>query len=218
MADKLLGLTSADRFFGSSKLFFSYALGNSLFAGLKWAGGSAGAQSPFPSKPVHIFVPYAAGGGVDILARTLGDAVTVEGSTDGIRVEREHLDNVSIKLGTPDDPRLPLASFDRIFLIHMYHEVSEPYAFLWRLRPALRPGGKVIVVDVDRPTDAHGIPPGLLFCEFGAIGFRLTRFERKPELQGYYAQFEAAGDRPSPSEIKPCGGPAAAASRDRSRR
>ena len=125
----------------------------------------------------------------------------------GIRVEREHLDNVSIKLGAPDDPRLPENSFDRIFLIHMYHEVSEPYAFLWRLRPALRPGGKVIVVDVDRPTGEHGIPPPLLFCEFASVGFRLSQFERKPELQGYYAQFETAGNRPVPAAIKPCGAP-----------
>jgi ubiquinone/menaquinone biosynthesis C-methylase UbiE len=122
----------------------------------------------------------------------------------GDRVQRERLDNVSIKLGAPDDPRLPAGSFDRIFLVHMYHEVGEPYAFLWRLRPALRRGGRVIVVDVDRPTGEHGIPPALLFCEFGAVGFRLTQFIRKPELQGYYAQFEAAGDRPAPEAIKPC--------------
>src|SRR5438067_1355399 len=38
--------------------------------------GSAFAQTIFPSRPVHIFVPYPAGGGVDVLTRTLGDVVS----------------------------------------------------------------------------------------------------------------------------------------------
>lgn len=132
----------------------------------------------------------------------------------GTRVERERLDNVSIKLGMEDDPGLPANSFDRIFLVHMYHEVTEPYAFLWRLRPALRKGGQIIVVDVDRPTDQHGIAPGLLFCEFGQVGFRLVEFVRKPELAGYYAQFEAQGDRPAPDQIRPCRHPGETAAGD----
>ena len=120
------------------------------------------------------------------------------------RVERERLDNVSIKRGDVDNPRLPEASFDRIFMVHMYHEITEPYAFLWHMRPALRPGGQVIVVDVDRPSGQHGIDPQLLFCEFQRVGYRLVEFDRKPEIAGYYAQFEAVGDRPEPQEIEPC--------------
>src|SRR6201747_3253810 len=38
--------------------------------------GVALAEPGFPSKPVHIFVPYAAGGAVDVLTRTLGDVVS----------------------------------------------------------------------------------------------------------------------------------------------
>ena len=40
------------------------------------ADGTVSAQPAFPTKPVHIFVPYPAGGAVDILTRTLGDAVS----------------------------------------------------------------------------------------------------------------------------------------------
>lgn len=122
----------------------------------------------------------------------------------GRRVERERLDNVSIKLGREDDPQLPADSFDRIFLVHMYHEVTEPYAFLWRLWPALAEGGQVIVVDRDRPTDQHGIPPLLLSCEFEAVGFRLVEFLEKPDIRGYFARFERAEKRPEPAEIRPC--------------
>jgi tripartite-type tricarboxylate transporter receptor subunit TctC len=43
---------------------------------LATTAGTALAEPGFPSKPVHIFVPYAAGGGVDVLTRTLGDVVS----------------------------------------------------------------------------------------------------------------------------------------------
>lgn len=121
-----------------------------------------------------------------------------------VRVQRERLDNVAIVHGAEDNPRLPPDSFDRVFLVHMYHEVTEPYAFLWRLRPALKEDGQVIVVDVDRPTGDHGIPPALLFCEFAAVGYTLAAFIRRPELAGYYARFEATDPRPDPQDIVAC--------------
>jgi SAM-dependent methyltransferase len=120
------------------------------------------------------------------------------------RVLRERLDNVSIKLGAPDDPRLPANSFDRVFLVHMYHEVEEPYAFLWRLWPALRTGGEVIVVDRDRPTHQHGMPIKQLICEMQAVGFKPMSFDDKPSAGGYYASFRRMDKRPEPGAIKAC--------------
>ena len=120
------------------------------------------------------------------------------------RVQRERLDNVAIKLGQPNDPLLPPASFDRIFLIHMYHEITRPSEFLWNMRPALKRDGRVVVVDADRTTDRHGTPPRLLVCEFSAIGYEMTRFERLPDSESYFAQFEARGPRPEPEDIPVC--------------
>jgi len=122
----------------------------------------------------------------------------------GERIARDRLDNVAIKEGGIDDPRLPANSFDRIFMVHMYHEITEPYAFIWRMRHALRPGGQVIVVDRDRPTNRHGIPPKLLFCEFAAVGYRLMEFEERPEVGAYFARFELEAKAPAPTAIRTC--------------
>lgn len=122
----------------------------------------------------------------------------------GQRVNRENWTNVSVKLGTPENPKLPENSFDRVFLVHMYHEIEEPYAFLWHMRPALKAGGEVIVVDAMRPTAQHGTPPRLLTCEFGSVGYQLISLEVRPEAGGYLARFRAVGGRPAPEAIRPC--------------
>ena len=137
--------------------------------------------------------------------RVLGQDIVAEVIDQlGRRVTRENWANVSVKLGTPDDPKLPEASFDRVMMVHMYHEIAEPYAFLWRLYPALKQAGQVIVVDLNRPTEQHGTPLPLLRCEFEAIGFRFVGMEPRTAAGGYLARFAPGTRRTPPDEITPC--------------
>ena len=120
------------------------------------------------------------------------------------RVAREDLANVSVKLGEPNDPKLPEASFDRVLMVHMYHEIEQPYEFLWRLRPSLKPDGLVVVVDANRRTQDHGTPPALLKCEFAAVGYTQVDMDDMPSAGGYLATFKATGPRPKPEAIRAC--------------
>lgn len=120
------------------------------------------------------------------------------------RVQRERLDNVAVSLGMPANPMLPQHSFDRIFLVHMYHEVTKPYEFLWNLRESLKPGGQVIVVDSDRPVKRHGMPPRQLMCEFAALGLKPARAVRLAGSDAYFTAFRVVSPRPRPGDIKPC--------------
>ena len=106
--------------------------------------------------------------------------------------------NIDVILGTPDNPRLPQASVDRALLVHMYHEITQPYALLYNLFPALKPGSRVGVVDVDRPTSSHGTPPALLKCEMSAAGYDQVEFHTLEV--GYLAVFAPVKQR-SPGEV-----------------
>ncbi len=132
----------------------------------------------------------------DIVPQTIQDLAR--------RVQRERLDNVAVKTGQTNDPQLPDASFDRVLLIHMYHEIPMPSEFLWHLHDDLKRGGSIVVVDADRPTDRHGTPPRLLVCEFNAVGYELKRFDRLPDTESYFASFEPRGPKPAPEDIPYC--------------
>jgi ubiquinone/menaquinone biosynthesis C-methylase UbiE len=123
------------------------------------------------------------------------------------RVQRDRLDNVAVKLGTPDDPMLPARSFDRIFLVHMYHEVQSPYAFLWHMREGLKPDGLVIVVESDRPVNRHGLPPAQVKCEFAAVGMDPVKTKVLTSREDYFMAFRLARPRPAPEQIQGCTAP-----------
>jgi ubiquinone/menaquinone biosynthesis C-methylase UbiE len=146
------------------------------------------------------------------LARRLGESGQVIATDvtpeylEGLkqRVSREGLSNVSFVLGGFDDARLPPASVDIALMVRMYHEIEQPYAFLWRLRDSLKDGGVVAVSERDRPTQNHGIPPELLRCEFEAVGYKQVAFTQLGPGIGYLALFAPSRTKPEPSEIVTC--------------
>lgn len=146
------------------------------------------------------------------LARRLGSGATIY-ATDvqaeyldrlGARLRREGIGSVQLILGLPRDPRLPPRSVDVAILSHMYHEIENPYEFLYRLRSALAPGARVAIIDVDRPTADHGIPPGLLRCELAAVGYRQVDFAWLAPADGYLAVFTLPETPPPVEAIRPC--------------
>ncbi|MCU0648935.1 MAG: methyltransferase domain-containing protein [Gemmatimonadaceae bacterium] len=119
------------------------------------------------------------------------------------RVTKQGLSNVRVVFGRPHDPQLPPASIDAALLIHMYHEIEQPFGLLYHLIPSLVPGGRIAVLDLDRPTWGHGTPPALLRCELGAMGFREVGWEWLRDGE-YVALFEAppVARRPTPEELR----------------
>jgi protein-L-isoaspartate O-methyltransferase len=112
-------------------------------------------------------------------------------------VKETGLGNIDIVEGAAGDPRLPPASIDAAIMVHMYHEIQQPMALLARLTPAFKPGGRLGIEELDRPTEAHGTPPKLLTCELAAAGYRLVDLKPLQGGLGYFAVFAApASARP----------------------
>jgi ubiquinone/menaquinone biosynthesis C-methylase UbiE len=62
-------------------------------------------------------------------------------------VTRAKVDNVTPVLGTIDDPKLPAGSIDLAIMVDVYHEFSEPQKMLQRIREALKPDGRLVLLE-----------------------------------------------------------------------
>lgn len=123
------------------------------------------------------------------------------------RVAQAGLANVRVGLGELGDPRLPRNSVDVALMIHMYHEIEQPFALLANLTPNLRPGGRLGIVDVDDATERHGTPRALLECELAAVGYRPVAFHWllvQPPRSEYLAIFEPPATPLPPESVHAC--------------
>jgi predicted methyltransferase len=63
------------------------------------------------------------------------------------RIARERLTNVTLVLGEPANPRLVKESIDLALMVDVYHELADPQAVLLHIRDALKPRGRLVLIE-----------------------------------------------------------------------
>lgn len=107
------------------------------------------------------------------------------------RAQHESLANVKTILSRSDDPLLPNDAVDAVLLLKTYHEVADPVALLRHLRPALKPGAKVGVIDRNGNGTDHGVGREIVVKEAAEAGYRLLKAYDfvKPDDMDYFLVF-----------------------------
>jgi predicted methyltransferase len=100
------------------------------------------------------------------------------------RLEDEGIRNVFVVKGTATDPRLPERTLDAALIINAYHEMTDHQQVLVALRSALKPDGRLVIVepisDVKRngtraeQTREHEIAPEFVQADARSAGFRIV--------------------------------------------
>jgi len=101
----------------------------------------------------------------------------------GRRLALRKITNVTLVQGTIDDPKLDPASVDLEIMVDVYHELSQPQAMLRRLRAALKPGGRLVLLEYRKedPTVPikfeHKMSVAEAKMELEAEGFALAKVD-----------------------------------------
>lgn len=105
------------------------------------------------------------------------------------RARRDRVENVFTVLGTPSDPNLPPSSVDLLFMVDVYHELEFPRELMLKVRAALKPDGRVALIEY-RAEDpkvmikpVHKMTERQIVRELTAVGFRHVKTVRTLPLQ-----------------------------------
>jgi ubiquinone/menaquinone biosynthesis C-methylase UbiE len=114
------------------------------------------------------------------------------------RVERENLSSrVITRLGTPSNPGLPQGALDAVLIVDAYQEMEDKVALLRNVARALKPGGRLGIINFTREGGGPGPPmdervdPERVMRDADAAGLRLVSRERFLRYQ-YMLVFERA--------------------------
>ena len=142
-------------------------------------------------KPGMVVADIGAGSGyyASRMARRVGPSGRVyatdiqQGMIDLLdrRIRSEGLANVTTVLGGIDEPKLPAGAIDLAIMVDVYHELQQPQIFLQRLKPAFKPGGRLVLIEFRKEDpkvpilEVHKMSVAEVKQELEAEGFVLDR-------------------------------------------
>jgi len=97
------------------------------------------------------------------------------------RLTRMNITNVTLVQGDVDDPKLPASSVDLELMVDVYHELSHPQQMLRGLKAALKPGGRLVLLEYRKEDPTIPILPDHKMSvreakmELAAEGFALAQ-------------------------------------------
>jgi predicted methyltransferase len=105
------------------------------------------------------------------------------------RAKRDGVENITTVLSTPSDPNLEPNSVDLLFMVDVYHELEFPLEMMLKVREALKPGGRVALIEYRQEDPAvlikpvHKMSERQIVRELTAAGFRHQKTVRTLPLQ-----------------------------------
>jgi ubiquinone/menaquinone biosynthesis C-methylase UbiE len=116
------------------------------------------------------------------------------------RIREETLNNIDVIQGDPRDPKLALDSLDAALIVDAYHEMAEHGAMLTGIRRALKPQGRLVIIDRmpritrDKPrkdqVEKHAITSDFVQAELSEAGFEIVDrrddFISRPQNDDYF--------------------------------
>lgn len=107
------------------------------------------------------------------------------------RASKEKISNIQTIISEPDNPRLEPGTIDAVLLLKTYHEVAHPVRLLLNLRPALRAGALVGIIDRKGNGENHGVSKEVVIREAAEAGFSLLdQYDFvKPDDMDYFLVF-----------------------------
>ncbi len=107
-----------------------------------------------------------------------------------LRCRRDSIPNISAIVGEENDPLLPVNELDMIFMVNVYHHLSDPVRIMQNAFPSLKAGGTLVIIEGvpgrNNGSSSHATKQDEVVYEMEKAGYTFERVAAELERSNIY--------------------------------